>query len=66
MEEERRVVKGFSCIFPTNETYKYFKFFGERVPYFDKLCDAYESAYSCNREEGIQKLQKCCQNGCLG
>ena len=64
MEEERRVAKGFNRIFQTNETYKYFKFFGERLPYFDKLYDVYETAYSCNREEGTLKLQRYCENGC--
>ena len=42
MEEERFVSKGFNRIFPTSETHKYFKFFGDRLPYFDKLYDAYE------------------------
>ena len=65
MEEERSVIKGFECIFPTNETYKYFKFFGEHLPYLDKLYDAYEVAYSCNRHEGIFMLQKYCQNNYL-
>ena len=65
MEEEKSVTKGFECIFPTNETHKYFKLFGDRLSYFDILYDAYEKAYASNRNEGIQKLQKYCENGFL-
>jgi len=63
MEEERFVSKGFNRIFPTSETYKYFKFFGDRLPYFDKLYDAYEHAYSGNRGKGIRRLRRYCENG---
>jgi len=63
MEEERFVAKGFNRIFPTSETYKYFKFFGDRLPYFDKLYDAYEHAYSGNRGKGIRRLRRYCENG---
>ena len=65
LEEERFVAKGFNLIFPTSETYKYFKFFGDRVPYFDKLYDAYERAYSGNRGKGINRLRRYCELGYL-
>ena len=65
LEEERFVAKGFNLIFPTSETYKYFKFFGDRVPYLDKLYDAYERAYSGNRGKGINRLRRYCELGYL-
>ena len=65
LEEERFVAKGFNLIFPASETYKYFKFFGDRVPYLDKLYDAYERAYSGNRGKGINRLRRYCELGYL-
>ena len=62
-EDELFVSRGFTRIFPTATTHKYLKFFGGRLPYLDKLLDAYEHAYSANREKGVRRLRRYCEKG---
>lgn len=60
-EDELSQVENFEKIFPTKNTYCYFKFF-EVKRYYDRLLDAWENLYSDNRTEGIRRLQQYCEN----
>ncbi|PBC32195.1 tubulin monoglutamylase TTLL4-like [Apis cerana] len=60
-EDELSQVENFEKIFPTKNSYCYFKFF-EVKRYYDRLLDAWENRYSDNRMEGIRRLQRYCEN----
>ncbi|XP_043496287.1 tubulin polyglutamylase TTLL4-like [Polistes fuscatus] len=59
-EDELTQLDQFEKIFPTSTSHEYMQFFD--VPrYYNMLLDAWEFAYSDNREKGISRLQKLCQ-----
>jgi len=58
-EDEQARTGGYRKIFPTHETFKYFKFF-EKKRYYNLLLDAWETKYHKNRAQGLQILQKLC------
>lgn len=64
-EEELNQCKGFTRLFPTATSHKYFKFFdGGVLPYNDKLLDAFEHHYSGQkRMDGINRIKKMTQQG---
>ena len=62
-EEEVNQTKHFTRLFPTATSHKYFKYFYNGIPYYDKLLDAWEAKYANNRAKGIKKLRKFCNKG---
>ena len=59
-EEELSQTKNFTRIFPRANSHKYFKYFYEGLPYYDKLLDAWEHHYGNHRSKGIKELRKYC------
>lgn len=59
-EDELSQADNFEKLFPTKDSYLYFKFF-EVERYYDRLLDAWEYRYSDNRKEGIRRLQRLCE-----
>ncbi|XP_044007977.1 tubulin polyglutamylase TTLL4-like [Aphidius gifuensis] len=60
-EDELTQADKFQRIFPTKTTFSYLDYFD--VPrYYNLLFDAWETKYSDNRNEGILRLQKLCQD----
>eukprot|EP00096_Caligus_rogercresseyi_P013083 TRINITY_DN5740_c0_g1_i1.p1 TRINITY_DN5740_c0_g1~~TRINITY_DN5740_c0_g1_i1.p1 ORF type:complete len:274 (-),score=42.48 TRINITY_DN5740_c0_g1_i1:1082-1903(-) len=60
LEEERSQVCKFERVFPSPTSHKYFKYM-DKIPYYDKLVDAYETKYWSNREMGIEFLRDLCR-----
>ncbi len=61
-EDELTQAKSFQKIFPTHNTYKYFRFF-EKPRYYNQLLDAWEHKYHGCREKGVQLLKSYCEKG---
>ncbi|XP_076235037.1 tubulin monoglutamylase TTLL4 [Calliopsis andreniformis] len=59
-EDEVAQTGRFEKIFPTSNTYQYFKFFDE-IRYYNLLLDAWEHEYANDRVEGIERLRKLCK-----
>ncbi|XP_043674483.1 tubulin polyglutamylase TTLL4-like [Vespula pensylvanica] len=59
-EDELAQTGRFEKIFPTRNTYEYFKYF-DKLRYYNMLLDAWENAYGNNRLPGIDRLRKLCR-----
>lgn len=59
-EDEYAQLTHFARIFPTQETYKYFKYFAA-PRYHNLLADAWEVKYGDCRVAGIDRLEQLCQ-----
>ncbi|KAI4502754.1 hypothetical protein M0802_001798 [Mischocyttarus mexicanus] len=59
-EDELSQTGRFEKIFPTCNTYEYFKYF-DNVSYYNMLLDAWEHTYGNNRLQGIDRLRKLCE-----
>ena len=60
-EEERNQTKLFRRLVPSEKSHKYLMYM-ERLSYYDKLLDAFESKYADQKEVGIQRLNALCDN----
>ncbi|KAF2347635.1 Tubulin-tyrosine ligase/Tubulin polyglutamylase, partial [Trinorchestia longiramus] len=58
-EDELNRAGSFTCIFPTSETHHYFGFF-DKPRYYNRLWDAWETAYGSCRQKGIDRLEELC------
>ena len=59
-EEELSQTSHFTRLFPSPTSHKYFQYFYEGIPYYDKLLDAWEHKYHDQRSQGIRRLKKLC------
>ncbi|XP_076281359.1 tubulin monoglutamylase TTLL4 [Lasioglossum baleicum] len=59
-EDELTQIGDFEKIFPTKDAYPYLRFF-EVERYYDRLLDAWEHRYHNQRNEGIERLRKYCE-----
>lgn len=59
-EDELTQIGDFEKIFPTKDAYPYLRFF-EVERYYDRLLDAWEHRYHNQRDEGIERLRKYCE-----
>ncbi|XP_014600691.1 PREDICTED: tubulin polyglutamylase TTLL4-like [Polistes canadensis] len=59
-EDELSQTGKFEKIFPTCNTYEYFKYF-DNVSYYNMLLDAWEHTYGNDRLQGIDRLRKLCE-----
>ncbi|XP_076293474.1 tubulin monoglutamylase TTLL4 [Lasioglossum baleicum] len=58
-EDEIARTGHFEMIFPTRNTHRYLRFFGE-VRYYNMLMDAWENAHGRDRLKGIERLKQLC------
>ncbi|KAI4503058.1 hypothetical protein M0802_002102 [Mischocyttarus mexicanus] len=58
-EDELNRLGSYKKIFPTKDTYKYFQYF-TYLSYYNRLFDAWETAYGWKRNEAVQRLQDLC------
>lgn len=59
-EDENSQTEIFRRIWPTNQSHKYFRFL-DKIPYNEKLLDAYESYYFADRDSGLDYLREYCE-----
>ena len=59
-EEELSQTNHFTRIFPSPTSHKYFQYFYEGIPYYDKLLDAWEFKYHDQRSKAIRRLKMLC------
>ena len=59
--EELSQTHHFTRVFPSNTSHQYFQYF-DSLPYYDKLLDAFELKYSDAFQEGVEFVNKYCQN----
>ncbi|XP_035743508.1 uncharacterized protein LOC118451242 [Vespa mandarinia] len=58
-EDELNRLGSYRKIFPTKDTHKYFKYF-TYLSYYNRLFDAWETAYGRKRNEAVQRLRELC------
>jgi len=59
-EEELNQTSHFTRLFPSPTSHKYFQYFYEGIPYYDKLLDAWEFKYHDQRSKAIRRLKMLC------
>ena len=59
--EELSQTNHFNRVFPSKTSHQFFQYF-DSLPYYDKLLDAFEMKYSDAFREGVEFVNKYCQN----